>query len=902
MATYKTKKNMLGDRDVYNRYYGDFRGVDFSSDHTQVHDQRLAYAVNMYKDYQSGQGQAIETIPGFRRRVNLPEAERVFGIHRYQYRGADGKNTLRILIHAGNRLYLWHNYPNTLNVVMSETVTIPDGGTELLGGTRTFTLRLGDNVAQVTSISGTDGTPLLPETYAYDPVTHVLEIYSGELSGGSVLYLEYVEGELNTEDALYDGMNSQKSTSFIINNRMYLIDGKNYLVYDGVSVSSVLDNAYIPTTYINIVPEGENADIGKEHEQRNILQPRFRHTFIADGTSTDFYMNEQELDAVCEVKLYGRVLTEGVDYIADLKNGMVRFASAPSRPELTDRESGTTVEKAEGKNTDTEAVGINVYPEFYAGIEIIAQKVFTSISGVTDKCDIISSLITDCTIAAVFDERIFLSGNVNYPNHVFYCGRNLTGYVDPTYFPVFYNTPDGVGMAPITGMLPVADALMVLKSDTQQDGTVYFHTASATGDDLNPKTYPSTQGLGGVGCLGACINFLDDPVFVSRLGVEAVGQLSVRYERAIEHRSSLIDAKLVGMNLGTAFLEEWNGYLLVLVDGNIFMADSRQKYTHSIGVAQYEWYYLEDIGVFDGQYPEYRYASQIYPEFENAEVRFCTKCKKGAKFCDCGNDDNIIKIPLTLAENVYYADTYETKDLRGEIVNGADADGAETERVWGELVSAVIDERSYEFGVYYKVHEVHDALTGELVRYEAYLCEAKGNYTGGVFHKACVLKSMESNLFFGTENGVVCSFNFDMRSEDGEIASQYYSFDGRTIQCGCATKMDCCGIPHLTKNTVKKSTVIKTKSLQTSAAKIKVRSNRKPYEQIARINSTLFSFENMDFSDFSFITTEQSLFAVKEKEKKWVEKQYYVYSDEYMKPFALFYISFRYRVAGRYKQ
>jgi len=85
------------------------------------------------------------------------------------------------------------------------------------------------------------------------------------------------------------------------------------------------------------------------------------------------------------------------------------------------------------------------------------------------------------------------------------------------------------------------------------------------------------------------------------------------------------------------------------------------------------------------------------------------------------------------------------------------------------------------------------------------------------------------------------------------------------------------------------------------AAKVKVRTNKKPYEQIARINSSLFSFNDVDFSDFSFITTDQSLFAIKEKEKQWVEKQYYIFSDEYLKPFSLYYVSYRYRVAGRYK-
>ena len=113
--------------------------------------------------------------------------------------------------------------------------------------------------------------------------------------------------------------------------------------------------------------------------------------------------------------------------------------------------------------------------------------------------------------------------------------------------------------------------------------------------------------------------------------------------------------------------------------------------------------------------------------------------------------------------------------------------------------------------------------------------------------------------------------------------------------------MDCCDVPHLTKNTIKRSTVIKTKSFRNSAVKIKVRTNKNPYKQIARINNALFSFEDMDFTDFTFNTTEQSLFAVKEKEKQWVEKQYYIYSDEYMKPFALYYVSFRYQIIGRLK-
>ena len=114
--------------------------------------------------------------------------------------------------------------------------------------------------------------------------------------------------------------------------------------------------------------------------------------------------------------------------------------------------------------------------------------------------------------------------------------------------------------------------------------------------------------------------------------------------------------------------------------------------------------------------------------------------------------------------------------------------------------------------------------------------------------------------------------------------------------------MDNCDIPHLTKSTIKKSTVVKTKTLSSSAIKIKVRTNKKPYEQIARVNTGLFSFDGMDFSDLSFNTQDHGISTIKEKEKKWVEKQYFIYSDEFMKPFALYNLSYRYKISGRYKE
>jgi len=79
---------------------GSFRGVDLSSGASSVARTRLAYAENMYRDYHSEQGGAVETVPGFRRIFDLGET--VYGAWRYE--DPDGEEYLAV--HAGGALRL----------------------------------------------------------------------------------------------------------------------------------------------------------------------------------------------------------------------------------------------------------------------------------------------------------------------------------------------------------------------------------------------------------------------------------------------------------------------------------------------------------------------------------------------------------------------------------------------------------------------------------------------------------------------------------------------------------------------------------------------------------------------------------------------------------------------------
>ena len=97
------------------------------------------------------------------------------------------------------------------------------------------------------------------------------------------------------------------------------------------------------------------------------------------------------------------------------------------------------------------------------------------------------------------------------------------------------------------------------------------------------------------------LNFLDDAVFLSAMGLKAIGKRSLAYERCIEHRSSLVDGRLVNeKGLENGQLACWRGYLLCLVNGRIYLADSRQQYVQaSTGNTEYEWYFWDNIGVYD---------------------------------------------------------------------------------------------------------------------------------------------------------------------------------------------------------------------------------------------------------------------------------------------------------------
>ena len=189
--------------------------------------------------------------------------------------------------------------------------------------------------------------------------------------------------------------------------------------------------------------------------------------------------------------------------------------------------------------------------------------------------------ILGCTIVEEFDNRIFLSGNPEYPNLVFHSSLN-----NPMYFSDLDVYEDGKDDGRIRAMVSGNNALWVFR-DTDKGNGVYYHTASF--DETYGKVYPSAHSSVSLGCVGGAINFLDDILFFSRNGMESISQ-NITAEQFATHKSSLVDRLMLkNENYENMAFAEWEGYLLVFIGTEVYLADSRAVLNNE-GHYEYEWY------------------------------------------------------------------------------------------------------------------------------------------------------------------------------------------------------------------------------------------------------------------------------------------------------------------------
>lgn len=441
---------------------------------------------------------------------------------------------------------------------------------------------------------------------------YIFSLTKALIHSGTVLY-EWSnfpsEPTSETLKQLYADMNNKRSKYNKLDSKLYINDGKNYLVYDGTILKKVKDEAFIPRTTISRT--AGNMGGGETLQDVNLLQPKRINSFVGDGTSKIFYLDAQNIDSTTvTVTVDNKKQTENSNFTVDRVNGKVTFNTAPSKPNLSGED--------------------NVFITFSK-----------TISGYEDR-------INKCTKALLFDNRMFFTGNPDFPNAVFHSELNNPAYIsDLSYY------EDGSSDSSITGMTVGNNVLWIFKNLDQNNANVFYH--EPTLDLEHGKIYPTKQGNVSVGCYVDSTNFQDDIVYLSRYGLEGISTEKIDSKQAIAHRSFMVDVKMTNENnYKDAMMTEYQGYLLILVNGKIYLADSRQKYANldSFG---YEWFYWDFTDINPTLLKEYN--DKLYIGTDNGSI-----------FILEGTNDNgktIISYWTTPMDNFGYNNQLKTTNKRG---------------------------------------------------------------------------------------------------------------------------------------------------------------------------------------------------------------------------------------------
>lgn len=344
----------------------------------------------------------------------------------------------------------------------------------------------------------------------------------------------YKQSGKNQPIEIYDGLANDSVHFFEMGGKCYLLDGTNYLVFDGETVKQI--TPYIPTLVISKNP-GENGG-GTLLEDFNLLTAGFKETFSGDATGKDFYLSLKPLDETPVLVKVGNVAkTLTTDYTVDRTNGKITFITAPP--------TGTN------------------------NVEITAYKTQSEFPNRVKKCRF------SVLFGGSNDTRVFISGNPDDPSFVW-----RSGLSDPTYFPEngFYKV--GNDGEKVQGFSKQYDYLVIEKERSKW----LMHFELQNGEPTFPLKPINDQ----VGTFAPnTIQTLENnPVSLDRYGVYMLEASAIRDERNVAMISININERLLlEPNLEQAISIDFNKKYYLAINGKVYIYD----------YMYHEWYVYDNI-------------------------------------------------------------------------------------------------------------------------------------------------------------------------------------------------------------------------------------------------------------------------------------------------------------------
>lgn len=371
---------------------------------------------------------------------------------------------------------------------------------------------------------------------------------------------------------LSEKMNSSRSKSWQQENKLYIIDGANYYVYNHddktfLSVTEILpttyDNsqniAYVPTVTIAKSPSGG----GVSYDDLNLLTPAFIELFEGDEASVNYQLSFNNLSST-QVKVW--VLnsagswtekTENTDFTVNRTDGLITFTSAPGKSPVTGEDN----------------------------IKVLAYK---DNEGYQDR-------IKGCTIGALFGvngaaDRLFLSGNPNYLNVDWHSGQYQFNYFpDTSYAKLGNDTSAIVGYSIVNNYLAThkdendtKQAVIIREGDlitTSETSTVASGSgAENTIYNQEPafKIINTLQGNGAI-APNSFATLQSEPVFLTRSGIQAITPQDITGEKYSQNRSFYLNGKLLeesGLENAVALVH--NDMYMLFINSNVYVLDGLQ--------------------------------------------------------------------------------------------------------------------------------------------------------------------------------------------------------------------------------------------------------------------------------------------------------------------------------------
>lgn len=417
-----------------------------------------------------------------------------------------------------------------------------------------------DQVGKVRKRMGYETKVTAPGGAAINGVHHLME--ETLVHAGAKLYrLSDTGGTWSLTEI--GAMANARSRSFVFDQKLYLLDGTTYQVYDGETLAAVADSATVPTIIISRRPTGG----GQSYQGLNLLGRKWTESFLGTADATVYQLTTKDL---AEDAVTARVLnadgvwedkTEGTDFTVDRAAGTVTFSTAPGASPVTGQDN----------------------------VQITAAKVR---EGYLDT-------INRCTIAAVYGvggstDRVFLSGNGDKPGVDWY-----SNFEDPAFFPDTNYTKLVRDGARVTGYTVLSNTLaafidgasdgrnVVVRSGVlDENGDAVFRVSNTMigQDAVAPDTFCRTD---------------KEPLFLTNRGVYAITAEELTGEKYSQERSYYI-AGAIGAAQGreNACACTYGDFYALALDGTIYLLDLQQKtYERNSPYSsfQYECYYWPDI-------------------------------------------------------------------------------------------------------------------------------------------------------------------------------------------------------------------------------------------------------------------------------------------------------------------